>query len=374
MAMPPAEVTVEAVGLVAIPVTFEYPGQALGSKEVEVRARVTGILEQRLFQEGARVKAGQTLFRLDPRPFEAQAAAAEAELLRAQAQRAQAERELARLKPLAEKRAVGQKEADDAQSNVDFGAAAVKAAQARLSEARLNLGYTRVVAPLTGVTSRAIKSEGSLVSATGDSLLTSILQIDPIWVQFSVPDNDRLRQARAVAEGKLALPRDNAFAVTLRLADGSLLARTGQINFADSRVNAATGSFETRAEFPNADSKLVPGQFVRVTLAGATRRNAIAVPQRAVQDGPQGKFVYVLGKDKDGRDIAAPKPVVVGDWVLAAADNRWIIESGLAAGDRVIIDGMARIFMPGAPVRVAAPDGAKGPPAGTAPAPAPAKP
>ena len=372
--MPPAEVAVVTLTRSAVPVTFEYPGQALGSKEVEVRARVTGILEQRLFHEGARVRAGQPLFHLDARPFQAQAAAAEAELLRAQAQRAQAERELARLKPLAEKRAVGQKEADDAQSNVDFANAALKAAEAKLAEARLNLGYTDVVAPIGGVTGRAVKSEGSLVNAAGDSLLTTILQVDPIWIQFSVPDNERLRQARAVAEGRLALPRDQAFDVTLRLADGSTPSRRGRINFADTRVNTATGSYEMRAEFANADLALAPGQFVRVILAGASRRDAVTVPQRAVMDGPQGKFVYVVGKDKDGRDIAAPKPVTLGDWAVAGTANLWIVESGLEPGDRVIVDGTARIFMPGAPVRVA-PPAPPGPPAsGAAPAVAPPKP
>src|SRR5690349_1650672 len=175
---PPAEVTLLTVEPTTIPVTFEYTGQALGSKEVEVRARVGGILEKRLFKEGAPVKAGQTLFVIDPKPLEAQAASAEAELARAQAQQSQALREAARLKPLVEKKAVGQKEYDDAVSTSELAAAAVKAAEANLRTARLNLGYTRVVAPISGLSSRATKSEGSLVTAGTDSLLTTISQTD----------------------------------------------------------------------------------------------------------------------------------------------------------------------------------------------------
>ena len=373
---PPAEVTVYSVAPAQIPVTFEYVGQALGSKEVEVRARVGGILEKRLFQEGAPVKAGQTLFVIDPKPTEAQAASAEADLARAQAQLAQAQREAARLKPLAEKKAIGQKEYDDAVSNGEFAAAAAKAAEAKLREARLNLGYTRVVAPVSGMSSRAAKSEGSLVAA-GTDLLTTISQIDPIWVQFNISENEKLRVERAVAEKKLSWPSNELMDVTVKLADGTTLQRKGKINFADTRINTASGTYETRAEFANKDSALKSGQFLRVTLNGPKRLDAITVPQAAVLDGPQGKFVYVAAKDKDGKDVALPKPVVLGDWVTGQG-NLWIVESGLVPGDKVIVDGIARIFMPGAPIKLAtaaagaAPGGAPGGAPGAAPAPAPA--
>jgi len=369
---PPAEVTVYSVAPAQIPVTFEYVGQALGSKEVEVRARVGGILEKRLFQEGAPVKAGQTLFVIDPKPTEAQAASAEADLARAQAQLAQAQREAARLKPLAEKKAIGQKEYDDAVSNGEFAAAAAKAAEAKLREARLNLGYTRVVAPVSGMSSRAAKSEGSLVAA-GTDLLTTISQIDPIWVQFNISENEKLRVERAVAEKKLAWPTDSAMEVTVKLADGTTLKRRGNINFSDTRINTGTGTYETRAEFVNADNALKSGQFLRVILNGPKRLDAIAVPQAAVLDGPQGKFVYIAGKDKDGKDVALPKPVVLGDWVTGES-NMWIVESGLAPGDKVIVDGIAKIFMPGAPIKLAAaaPAGAAGAAPAAAPGAAPA--
>lgn len=351
---PPPEVTTINVQPASFPVTFEYVGQTAGSKDAEVRARVTGIVEKRLYQEGAAVRAGQPLFLLDAKPFAAQLASAEAELLRAQAQKTQADREAARLKPLAERKAIGQKEADDAASAAEFAAASIKAAQAKLTEARLNLAYTRVVAPINGLSSRAQQSEGSLANAN-TTLLTTVSQVDPIWVLFNVSDNEQLRLNKAIADGRLTLPRDNAFEVSVKLSDGSTFPRSGRINFADTRVNPQTGTYEMRAEITNADLALKPGQFVRVALKGAQRQGALAVPQVAVLEGPQGKFVYVAGKDQDGKDIAVPRPVIVGDWSRRDGTNVWLIESGLAAGDRVLVDGLARIMMPNSPVRISEP-------------------
>ncbi|MEF8700135.1 MAG: efflux RND transporter periplasmic adaptor subunit [Candidatus Accumulibacter sp. UW20] len=351
---PLPEVTTITVQPAAFPVTFEYVGQTAGSKEAEVRARVTGIVEQRLYQEGAAVRAGQPLFLLDAKPFAAQLALAEAELARARAQKSQADREAARLKPLAERRAIGQKEADDAASDAEFAAAAVKAAQAKLTEAKLNLAYTRVVAPIGGLSTRAQLSEGSLANAN-TTLLTTISQVDPIWVVFNVSDNEQLRLDKAMAEGRLTLPRNNTFMVSLKLSDGSTFPRSGRINFADTRVNPQTGSYEMRAEIINPDRALKPGQFVRVVLQGAERQGVLAVPQAAVLEGPQGKFVYVVGQDKEGRDIAQPRPVVVGEWSESEGRNVWLIDSGLAAGDRVIVEGLARIMLPNSPVRVTDP-------------------
>jgi len=351
---PPPEVTTLRVQPASFPVTFEYVGQTAGSKDAEVRARVTGIVEKRLYQEGTRVRAGQPLFQLDAKPFQTQVASAEAELMRAMAQKKQADREAARLRPLAERKAIGQKEADDAASVAEFAAASIKAAQAKLSEARLNLAYTRVVSPIDGLSSRAQQSEGSLANAN-TTLLTTVSQVDPIWVLFNVSDTVQLRLNKAVADGRLLLPTNNAFDVSLTLSDGSTFPRSGRINFTDSRVDPQTGSYEMRAEIANTDSALKPGQFVRVVLKGAQRQGALAVPQVAVLEGPQGKFVYVLGKDKDGKDIAVARPVVVGEWSESEGRNVWLIDSGLAAGDRVIIDGVARIMMPNSPVRVSEP-------------------
>ncbi len=370
---PPAAVTTMTIKPATLPVSYEYVGQTTGSKEVEVRARVTGILEKRLFTEGGAVRAGQPLFVIDPKPLEAQAAAADADVARARAQLAQAEREVGRLKPLAERRAVGQKEADDAVSNVELARAGLKAAEARLAEVKLNLGYTRVNAPITGLSSRANKSEGSLVNAN-ETLLTLIWQVDPIWVPFNVSENDQLMLNKAVAAGRLVLPKDNAYDVTVKLSDGSTFPRKGRINFSDTRVNPATGTYEMRAEIANADAALKPGQFVRVQLKGATRNNAIAVRQVAVLDGAQGKFVYVPGKDKEGKDIAVVRPVTLGEWVEADGVNLWIVESGLAGGDTIIVDGIAKL-QPGAAIALggAGPGGPAGaaPPGGASPKDAP---
>jgi membrane fusion protein, multidrug efflux system len=364
---PPADVATLVVAPHNFPVAFEYVGQTIGSKDVEVRARVTGIIEQRLYTEGAPVKAGQPLFIIDPKPYAAQVAQAEADLAKAGAQKAQADRERARLAPLAERKAIGQKEADDAASNADLAAAAVQSARARLDELKLNWGYTKVVAPISGLSSRAMKSEGSLATAN-DTLLTTISQTDPIWVGFNVSENEQLRLSRAVAAGTLVLPKDNAYDVTIRLSDGSTFPRRGRINFADTRVSPTTGTYEMRAEVANHDAALKPGQFVRVVLRGAQRKDALTVPQTAVLDGPQGKFVYVAAKDKDGRDIAQPRPVAVGDWVDADGGNLWVIESGLKAGDNVIVNGVARL-QPGGPIKLAgtpAPGGQSAPGAPTA--------
>ncbi|MEO8847929.1 MAG: efflux RND transporter periplasmic adaptor subunit [Casimicrobiaceae bacterium] len=360
---PPAHVTVQKVVAKSLPVAFEYTGQTIGSKDVEVRARVNGIVEKRTFDEGKPVKAGQLLFVIDAKPYEAIVEVARADLARAQAQKAQADREAARLKPLAERHAIGQKEADDAQSNAELADASIKSSQAKLDSALLDLGYTRVVSPISGLSSRAQVSEGALATAY-QTLLTVVSQVDPIWIRFNIAENDQLRINNAVAQGKLSLPANNAYDVTIRLSDGSLFPRKGHINFSDTRVNPGTGTYELRAEIPNKDLALKPGQFVRVTLAGAMRKDAITVPQVAVLDGTQGKFVYVAGKDKDGKDVALPRPVVLGDWVDATGGNLYTLESGLQPGDAVIIDGVAKLA-PGAPI---IPDGAGAqPPAGAAP-------
>jgi len=222
----------------------------------------------------------------------------------------------------------------------------VKAAKARLHEAQLNLGYTKVEAPVTGVASRSQRSEGSLVSGP-DVLLTTVVQLDPIWVNFGISDNDQARLQKEIQAGRLAMPQDGQFEVSLVLADGSPYLQKGKLNFSDVRISAATGTRETRAELPNPDGVLRPGQFVRVMLNGATYPNAVTVPQRAVLEGPQGKFVYVVNE----KSAAEPRPVQAGEW---SGSDQWIITSGLKEGDRVIVDGLMKLG-PGAPVRIAEP-------------------
>src|SRR5688572_14927007 len=341
--MPPSEVAVVTAARETLPVSWEYAGQTVGSREVEVRARVTGILLSRNFKEGDRVKQGQSLFTIDPKPFEAALARAVADLAAVEARYEQAKRNAARLKPLYAEKAVSQKEHDDAVSAEMIGAADVKAAQARLTEAKLNLEYTKVEAPVSGITTRALPSEGTLISGP-NVLLTSVVQVDPIWVNFGIPDNEQARIQRDAQAGVLKLPRN--FEVELRLADGSIYAHKGKLDFSDVRVSTQTGTREARAQLPNPDGFLHPGQFVRVILKGAMLPNAVTVPQRAVLEGPQGKFVYVV----DEKSTAQPRPVEAGQW----AGERWIITSGLNGGERVIVDGVMKIG-PGAPVKVAEP-------------------
>lgn len=340
---PPPEVSVVTVKPHAVPVSFEYVGQTAGSREVEVRARVTGILLSHNFMEGAAVKAGQSLFTIDPEPYKAALARAEADVAAARARREQARRDAARLKPLYAEKAVSQKAYDDAVSGAAIAAADAEAARARLDEARLNLGYTSVAAPISGVAGRALKSDGSLVSGP-DVLLTRVVRIDPIWVNFGIPDSDRERLRKEVASGSMTLPEGGAMKVFLRLADGTLYARDGRIDFSDVRISPATGTQEARAELPNARGTLRPGQFVRVILKGATLPQAVTVPQRAVLEGPQGKFVYVV----DAKGRAEARPVQVGSW----SGESWIVTRGLKTGERVIVDGVMKIG-PGAPVTVA---------------------
>ncbi|HEX6361558.1 MAG TPA: efflux RND transporter periplasmic adaptor subunit [Albitalea sp.] len=341
---PPAPVSVAKATPTTVPAAYEYVGQTAGSRDVEVRARVSGILLSRNFTEGGVVKRGQSLYTLDAAPFQAALARADADVAAAEARVAQAARNAARMKPLWEGRAVSQREYDDAASTEQVARADLKGALARRAEAALNLGYTRVESPLAGQVGRSQVSEGTLVSGS-QMLLTTVTQTDPVKLRFGIPDTDQMRWRAEVAAGQLKLPAHGAFEVEVQLADGSVHPRKGRLVFSDTRVSGNTGTVEAEAEVPNPDGALKPGQFVRVRLLGAARPNVFKLPTRAVLEGPQGKFVYVMAGGK-----ALPKPVTVGEQV---ADG-WVITQGLAAGDDVIVDGMARIFFPGAPVQLAA--------------------
>jgi len=343
MGFPPPEVNVMTVAPRTLPLTLEYVGQTAGSREVEVRARVSGIILKRNFAEGAPVREGQSLYTLDAAPFEAAVARPEADVVAAQARYEQAKRNAARLAPLYAEKAVSQKEHDDAVSAEEIGAADMKAARARLATDKLNLGYTKVAAPVSGQASRSLRSEGSLVEGP-QTLLTTVVQIDPIWVNFGIPDNEQAALSKEAQAGRVALPKNGQFEVALRRADGTIYDRVGKLNFSDVRVSTATGTREARAEVPNPNGMLRPGEFVRVILRGASHPNALTVPQRAVLEGPQGKFVYIV----DEKGTAQPRPVEVGEW----AGEDWIITKGIQAGDRVITEGLMKL-VPGAPVRIA---------------------
>jgi membrane fusion protein, multidrug efflux system len=341
--MPPPEVTVAVVEPRDLPASFEYVAQIAGVREVEVRPRVAGILEKWNYTEGARVSAGQSLFTIDPAPYRAALARAQAQLAGAEASLAQISRDAARLKPLFDAKAVSQKEYDDAVSAAQVAAANVQAARAAVTEAQLNLSYTRVEAPISGISGRARQSEGSLVQAQ-QTLLTTISQIDPIHVSFSFTEAEHLKFTRAVQEGRLVLPKDGRFDVTLRLADGSEYARPGKVDFTDVRVDPGTGTIEARAVVANPQGLLRPGQFARAKLSGAVRPGAITIPQRAVLEGPGSKIVLTV----NAKGVVEPRPIEVGDW----AGQDWVILGGLNPGDQVIVDGVVRA-RPGVPVRIA---------------------
>lgn len=340
--MPPALVSVVKVEPQTLKAEFEYAGQATGSRDVEVRARVSGILLDRAFREGGTVRKGQTLYTIDPAPLQAAVERLAADERAAEVRLNQAGRTLARAKQLFDERLVTQREFDDASATEQVARAELAAARARVREARLSLGYTRVTAPISGVIGRSLQSEGTLVPGP-DMLLATISQADPIEIRFGIPDTDQLRWREDVAAGRLVLPAGGAFSVGITLADGTVLPRQGRLQFTETRVSANTGTNEAQAEIANADGAVKPGHFVRVRLSGATRPNAITVPTRAVLEGPQGKFVYVM---QDGK--AQARPVQVGEQL----GERWLVHQGLAAGDEVIVDGVMRIG-PGAPVQLA---------------------
>lgn len=344
-AFPPSPVSVITTEARDVPITLEYTAQTAGYREVEVRARVSGILLKRNYREGSTVRQGESLFNIDPAPFQLAQVRAQADLGVAEAQLQQAQRELARLKPVYEAKAVSQKELDDATSSERIAAAQVESARARLNEAKLNLEWTRVESPITGVASRAAVSEGTLVSGA-NVLLTTVTQTDPMYVIFGVSDRDHLALRRDVEAGRVKLPTDGKLKATLKLGDGQDYARGGVVNFSDVRVNTQTGSSESRAEFPNPANQLRAGEFVRIALSGAMRPGAIVIPQRAVLEGPTGKFVYIVNAESK----AEPRPVEVGTWVT----DGWVINGGLKPGERVIVDGVLKVG-PGAPVNVTEP-------------------
>ena len=357
--MPPIPVAVEEVKPHDVAIEFEYPAQTAGSREVEVRARVSGILLKRNYEEGATVRPGQSLFSIDPASYEAAAARAEADVSSAEARLNNATRNAKRAKPLYEAKAASQKDLDDAVSAEEVASADLKSARAKLADAKRDLAYTKVEAPVAGVTSRSLKSEGTLIAGPQD-LLTTVTQVDPIYVNFGLSDTDQAALKRDAAAAKLVLPKDGRFDVSIRMEDGHVYARAGKLVFTDVRVNNQTGTSDARAEVPNPNAEVRPGQFVRVLLKGAKRVNAMTVPQRAVQEGPQGKVVYVIGKESK----ADPRPVTLGDWT----GKEWVVLSGVAPGDKVITDGLMKVMMmPGATVAVGDPNAVIPAKAGTQP-------
>ena len=341
-APPPPQVTVLTVEPQTVPATFEWVAQAEASKKVEVRAQVSGVIVARPYVEGTDVKKGTVLFRIDPRTYEANYQSARARLAQSRATFANAERNLSRLEPLLAERAVAQKDVDDARTAVEQARAEVQDAQAAADAAKKSYEDTFVRAEIDGRAGRALMVLGALVSGPAD-LLTTVEQVDPIYVFFSPSDQEVLRWRRDIAAKRLIVP-PGVLDVQATLADGSVFGSIGKLNFIDLALQPSTGALQLRAEFPNPQHTLLPGQFVRVHLLGLKRSEAILVPQRSVQQGLKGPFVYLLGAG----DTVSARDVVASEW----AGTQWLIESGLKAGDRVVVDGTQRV-VPGRPVHPA---------------------
>ena len=345
---PPPVVTVLAVAPQTIPFSASFVAQTESSRQVDIVARVSGFLDRIAYPEGDLVKEGQLLFQLDPKPFEAQVEAAKGEVLAQQARFTTAESNLKRVKPLAEQNAMSQADLDKAQGEYDASRAAVFSAQAKLKQAELNLGYTTIRSPVTGFSGRALQRQGAYINAVGDSAkLSYVAAVEPMWVNFSMSQNQLAQIRDLVQKGQLVPPKNQDFQVELLLSDSKPYAYTGKINFADPTFSQDTGSFLVRAVLPNPNRELRPGMFVTANVKGGTRPNAVVVPQLAVQQGSKGHVVYVVKED----GTAEVRPVVVGDY---SGEQGILIAGGLQAGDRVVVDGALKV-VPGQPVKIAEP-------------------
>jgi membrane fusion protein, multidrug efflux system len=365
-APPPTAVTSVTVAKENIPINFEYVGQIAGSLDVEIRSRITGIVEKQHFVEGSEVEASQLLFTLDDALFRAEyqqslaaIESARAQKVTAEAKLKQAQRELKRVTPLAKQQMLSQNTQDDAESNVDIASAnlvvaeaAIKEAEANLLTAKINLDYTRIRAPVPGVIGRALQNPGALVQAGSNSLLTTLVQINPVYVNFGIPENEWVNIRHDLANKRLVFA-DKTFKVDLLDVDNKTAIKSGTLDFQDYKVDSNNGNFAMRASIANDDKLLSPGQFVRVRLNGVYRPDAMAIPQRAVLDGPGGKYVYVATQTDKGM-VALQKTITLGEWVDLDENrqNYWIVNSGLSEGDKVVVDGVARIFYPGAPIQL----------------------
>lgn len=336
-----------------IPYEAEFVGETVSSQEVEIQARVEGFLESIDYREGTVVRKGDVLFQMDRKPFQASLDAARAELQAQQARLATASANLKRVGPLAAEDALSQKDLDDATGAKDAATAAVEAARSRVLQAEINLSYTTIRSPLDGVTSFARKQPGSFVSPGPDSLLTYVSALDPMRVNFSVSENTQLQINRLLSDKTIKAPLGSKYNVEVILADGTIVPALGHITFGDASFSKETGTFLVRAELPNKDGTLRPGQFVRIRVSGATWVEAIQVPQRAVMQGPQGNFVWVV----DAESKAQFRPVSVGP----LTGDMWLIAEGLKAGEKVVVDGGLKLA-PGVPVKPVEPGQA--PPAG----------
>jgi membrane fusion protein, multidrug efflux system len=345
---PAPVVSVLALKAQTIPMSPTFVAQTESSRQVDIVARVSGYLDKIAYREGELVKEGQVLFQLDEKPFQADLDAAKGELLAQQARFSTAKANLERVKPLAEQDALSRADLDRAQGDYDAANAAVYAARAKVRTAEINLGYTTIHAPVTGLASRSSQRQGAYINAQSESArLTYVAALNPIWVNFSVSQNQIAKLRDMVEKRQLIAPSSRKYEVELVMSDGTVYPQKGGINFADPSFSQETGSFLVRAQLPNPKEDLRPGMFVTARVAGAIRPDAIVVPQLAVQQGSNGHLVYVVKAD----NTAEVRPVVIGDY---QGEKDVVIVSGLHEGDRVVVDGALRV-VPGQPVQIVEP-------------------
>ncbi|HEH9425473.1 TPA: efflux RND transporter periplasmic adaptor subunit [Aeromonas sobria] len=341
--MPAVPVVVAEATLTDVPLTTEMVGETAGFREIDVRSRVSGILLKRTYVEGQPVTAGQELFLIDPEPYKVALEQAKGSLAQEQARLNKARADRDRIIPLFKRQVVSRKDYDDTIANYEGAIASLQAVQAKVKEAALNLSYTQVTAPINGMASKSSQSEGSLISTSGDNgLLTTITQFDPLYVNFSYSEQDRLKFENSVKKGVIEAMDATTWRTHIRLADGSLYPEAGKLNFSDNRVDPQTGTIRARAIFDNKEGALLPGQFVRMTIDLGLRKNAIVVPQRAIVQSQADRMMMVL--DADNKVI--PRPVKLGQVVSEGV----LIDSGLNAGDRYIVEGLMKA-RPGAVVK-----------------------
>jgi membrane fusion protein, multidrug efflux system len=340
----PIDVSAVKVEPKTVPITIEYVGQTESSHMVEIRARVEGYLDKIAYKEGSPVKQGQLLFQIDPRPFQAKLEESKGELAAAKANLTRARREYDRIEPLYKQNAVSQRDRDNAEAALLTAEASVQSAKGKLMDAEVNLSYTTITSPVTGLSDRAYQREGALVSPGPASLLTTVSVIDPMWVNFSVSENDWLKYRDQIAKGLIQFPAREDFEVQLVLADGSIFSEKGRVTFTAPLYSKETGTFLVRSVISNPQDFLRPGQFVRVRMIGATRPNGIVVPQQSVIQTSKGHALYVV---KDGK--AELRNVEVGDWQGVGG---WFITSGLKSDEEVIVKGTEKL-RDGALVKVA---------------------
>jgi len=345
---PPPQVSVLTIAPQTIPFSPTFVAQTESSRQVNIVARVSGFLDRISYEEGELVKQGHVMFRLDPKPLQAQLNAAKGELESQQARLSTAQATYGRVKPLAEQDALPQSDLDRAKGELDAATAAVFSARAKVEEAQLNLGYTTIASPLTGVAGHALQRQGAFVNSSAESAnLTYVAAVDPIWVNFSISQNQMARWGQERDKGRIVTPKDDNYDVEVVLPGGAKYPHQGKISFAEPTYSQDTGSFLVRAVLPNPKLDLRPGMFLTAIVKGAQRPDAIVVPQLAVQQGSNGHLVYVI----NANNVAEIRPVVVGDYY---GDTNNVILGGLLGGDRVVVDGVQKV-VPGQPVTIVPP-------------------